>query len=225
TDERVLPGEKGLAIDVAGAIPLVGPVEGNLHGVLASTYRRRAIAVEGVEALAGGVVIRIVVVSLIGHYGLLVEEGGDSAVVANDKHDVVLIRLCVGQECDIDSAGPRGLGGQSIGGRPLAFDHSRRSIRWASGLQRTVEWADVLHEAPPQPLVPTHPIDVNRIGLRRVDAHIEGDVLTLVHASGGRITLDLAPGVRCRRAEVSPPLGRPGLLILDDDRVAGLPMS
>ena len=97
TDERVLPGEKGLAIDVAGAIPLVGPVEGNLHGVLASAYRRRAIAVEGVEALAGGVVIRIVVVSLIGRYGLLVEEGGDSAVVANDKHDVVLIRLRVGQ--------------------------------------------------------------------------------------------------------------------------------
>src|SRR5207249_11825326 len=50
TDERVLPGEKGLAIDVAGAIPLVGPVEGNLHGVLASAYRRRAIAVEGVQA-------------------------------------------------------------------------------------------------------------------------------------------------------------------------------
>ena len=186
-----------MAIDVAGAIPLVGPVEGNLHGVLASAYRRRAIAVEGVQALAGGVVIRIVVVSLIGRYGLLVEEGGDSAVVANGKHDVVLELLRVGQECDIDSAGPRGLGRQSIGGRPLAFDHSRRRVCGASGLQRAVERADVLHQAPAQPLVPTHPIDVDRIGLRRVDAHIKSDVLALVDADRRCVPLDLARRV-CR---------------------------
>src|SRR3989440_8241119 len=62
-------------------------------------YRRRAIAVEGVQALAGLAVPGIVVVGLIGRYRLLVEQGGDPAVVADDKHDIRSEERRVGKEC------------------------------------------------------------------------------------------------------------------------------
>ena len=100
----------------------------------------------------------------------------------------------------------------------MALDHSRRRVRRTGGLLDTVERAHMLHQAPPQPLVPTHPIDVDGVSLCGVDAHVESDVLALVDAGGGRIPLDLAFCVRPPQAD--PPLARPGLLILDHDRIA-----
>src|SRR5205823_12466569 len=78
--------------------------------------------------------------------------------------------------------------------------------------------AHVLHQAAPQPLVPPDPIDVDRVGLRGVRAHMEGDAPALVDAGRGRIALDLAHRVRPPATE--PPLARPRLLALDLDRTA-----
>src|SRR5207245_5887065 len=135
-------------------------------------------------------------------------------------HDVMPVHRLVRWECGVDSAGPRGLGGQRVGRRPVALDHSRRRVRRAGGLLDTVERAYVLHEAPAQPLVPTHPIDVDSVSLCGVDAHVEGDVLTLVDTGGGRITLDLAHRVRRCAAKRDLPLARPRLLVLHHDRIA-----
>src|SRR5439155_2826978 len=118
--------------------------------------------------------------------------------------------------------GPRGLGSQRVGWRPLALDHSCRRVRRAGGLLDTAEGTYVLHQAGSQPLVPTHPIDVDSVSLRRVDAHVEGNVLTLVDARGGGIALDLAHCVRTHAGKRNAPPARPGLLVLDHDRIAGL---
>ena len=86
-------------------------------------------------------------------------------------------------------------------------------------MRAPVDRAYVLHEAPAQSLVPTDTIDVDGVGLRRVGAHVERDVLALVDASGGRIPFDLAHGVRPRVARIEVPPGRPRLLVLHDDRI------
>ena len=56
----------------------------------------------------------------------------------------------------------------------------------------TAEWADTLYQAPPETLIPTDPIDVDGVGLRKVYAYIKCYVFTFVDAGGGGITLDLA---------------------------------
>ena len=217
-DEADLPREDGLTPVSSGAVAVVRPIERDLRRVLASGDRRRAKAIERVETFAGRVVIGVVVVRLIGRHGLLVEEGCGPAVVADGEHDVVLVVLRVGQQREIDATGPRGLGGQCVARRPLALDHARGRVGRARGLLDTAERADVLHQARAQPLVPPEPIDVDRVRLCGVDTHVEGDVLTLVDARGGRIALDLAIGIR-RPHTADLPLARPGLLILDHDGI------
>src|SRR5207302_8586131 len=113
---------------------------------------------------------------------LLVKERSDSAVVSDDKYDGVLIVLRVRQESEINSARPRSLRGQGVRCRPTAFDHSSRRVGRTGGLQDSVERPYVLHQAPSQPLIPTDPIDIDRVGLRRVNTHVKGDVLTFVDA-------------------------------------------
>src|SRR3981081_2727231 len=88
-DEWELPRKEGLAKVRAAAIAPVRPVERDLRSGSGSSHRRRTIAVERVEALAGAAVIGIVVVGLIGRHRLLVDQGGDPPVVAHEKHDVV----------------------------------------------------------------------------------------------------------------------------------------
>src|SRR5689334_19419186 len=101
----------------------------------------------------------------------------------------------------------------------MALDHSRGRIRRAGGLLNAIERSYVLHQAPRQPLIPTHPIDVNGVGLRGVNSHVESNVSALVDAGCGGITFDLAYSVR-RREAGDLPLARPGLLVLDHDRIA-----
>src|SRR5437773_7721666 len=71
-DEGKLPYEEGLAPFIAGAVAMIGPVEGDFHSIRPSTHGCRAITVEGVEALARLVVEGIVVVGLIRRHRLLI---------------------------------------------------------------------------------------------------------------------------------------------------------
>src|SRR6266481_4443016 len=107
----------------------------------------------------------------------------------------------------------------------MAFDHSCRPVGGAVGLLYAVEGTYVLHKVRPQPLVPAHPINIDGVTLCRVDAHVEGNVLTLVDAGGRGIALDLAHSVRPYGRKRNPPLARTGLLVFDNDRIAGLPVS
>src|SRR6266700_3330267 len=77
----------------------------------------------------------------------------------------------------------------------------------------------MLHEASAQPLVPTDPIYINGEGLRCIDANVEHDVLSLVHARGGCVTLDLADRVSCHglpKKSADLPRTRAGLILKYD---------
>ena len=81
----------------------------------------------------------------------------------------------------------------------------------------------MLHETAPKSLVPTNSVNINGIGLRRIHAHIESDLLALVDTCRGRIPLDLAVSVVTPEIEL--PLICPGLLVLDHDRIANCSVS
>src|SRR5438094_668779 len=74
-------------------------------------------------------------------------------------------------------------------------------------------------KAPAQPPVPAHAVEVDRVGLRRVDGDVERDALVLLDAGRRCVPLDL-PGrvVPPRRPE---PAGGAGLLVLQDNRIVG----
>ena len=65
--------------------------------------------------------------------------------------------------------------------------------------------------------VPAHAIEVDRIGLRRVDRDVEGDALVLGDACHRRVSLDL-PGRIVPQLRVKP-AGGAGLLVLQDHRI------
>src|SRR5262249_34667601 len=92
-----------------------------------------------------------------------------------------------------------------------------RRVSWTRRLAGALDWTDVLHEPPSQALVPTYSVDVDGVGLCRVHAHVEGDVLALVDTGGGGVPLDLAHRVRTHATDL--PRAGPRLLILDHDRV------
>src|SRR3982074_3404836 len=86
TNEVVIPGNK-----LPAAARGVWPVPRHLRRLFLARDGGRAVAVEIVEALAGGAVVRVVVVRLVGCDGLLEHDVGDSRIIAHDEGDVVLV--------------------------------------------------------------------------------------------------------------------------------------
>ncbi len=204
---------------VAVAVVRVRTIERHLRRGGAASHRVRTVALVVVEALASQTVVRIVVVRLIRGDRLLVEQIGHAVVVANGEHGVVAVALGIRQEGEIDSGRPRVLRRQRVGRRPAALDQSGRGVRRTGCLPDAAEGAGVGHQASAQALIPADPVDVDGVGLRRVDAHVERDVPALVDADGRRIALDLLGGVVRGTAPRDLPVRRPGLEVLDHDRV------
>ena len=80
-------------------------------------------------------------------------------------------------------------------------------------------------KAAARPAVPAEAVEVDRVGLRRVDADVERDVLVLVDAGRRGVALDLL--VRIVRQLRPQPAAGAWLLVLQDDRIGtrGLPRS
>src|SRR6266571_7987559 len=74
-------------------------------------------------------------------------------------------------------------------------------------------------KAPALPRVPAHAVEVDRVGLRRVDGDVERDVLVLVDAGRRCVSLDL-PGRIVGMQRPEPATGA-GLLVLQDNRIVG----
>src|SRR5439155_15678164 len=150
------PDELELPVgEVSGAVRRIWAIKRYFDGARVPGDRVRPVAVIGIEALARVAVIGIVVVRLIRHHALLVEEGG-RASVPDDEHHVVLVPHRIGEEREIDTAGPIAWDGQRIARSPGAGDQSRGRVRQAGALLNPVEWAYVEEKATAQPAIPAH---------------------------------------------------------------------
>src|SRR5437879_10724066 len=80
---------------LAAAVVIVGPVKRHLHSPGGSAYGVWPIAVEIVEALAGSMVIGVVVVRLIRRDTLLIQQFCVARIVADNEVDIILVALRV----------------------------------------------------------------------------------------------------------------------------------
>ena len=188
-DQLNLPAEE-LALAVAG----VRPVEGDLDGTGGPRDGVGPVAVELVEALAGQPVIRIVVVRLVGVDPLLVEKRRRPSVADREVH-VVLPAAGIGQHRQVDAAGPVTADGEAVARRPPARDHAGAGIGNAGRLGGPVERPVVQAQPASQSAVPADAVDIDRVGLGRVDRYEEAEAAARHHAHGGGIALDLAVDV------------------------------
>src|SRR5665213_2092437 len=106
-------------------------------------------AVVIVEALAGTVVVRIVVIGLVGVDSLYIQQVGMTRVVANYEMDVVLVVIRVCEQCKIYARGP-GRRHRDCGTRtPSALNQARAGICRTSRLLRSCYRSNRLHEPAP----------------------------------------------------------------------------
>ena len=210
-DELDIPAE-----DEAGAVVGEGSVKRYLDGTPGPGHRVGPVAVVLVQTLAGQLVVWVVVVSLGRVDALLVEEGRRPAVTDDEDHEI-LVAGGIREHRQIDTAGPIAGNGQAVAGRPAAGDQTGGGIRRASGLRTAVKRTGVEAQAAAPPAIPTDAVEINGVGLGRVDGDVEREVAALEHAGGRAIPLDLpvhvVPGFR------QLPGRGAGLLILCDDGI------
>ena len=181
-----VPLEPADEIDVPGpeehvAIAGVRPIERHLRRALGSNDRVRAVAVVVVEALSVDPIVRVVVVRLVGVHALLVEEGRRAPVLDDEAH-VVLIAGRVRQQPEVRAARPVGRDAERVARCPTARDEPGARVRRAGRLRDAGERSALTYEASAEPAVPPDPIDVDGVGLRRVDRDRERQALALVDA-------------------------------------------
>ena len=203
--------------ELAGAVVVVGPVEGDLHRPPLPRHGRSVAAVEAVEALAAPVV-RVVVVGLVGGDAHLVEELG-RPVVGDDEGDVVLPAAGVGQDRHVDPARPRVGDRQDVARQPCAGGEAGPRALRARRLLEAGQRAGPEHQPPAEAAVPAQPVEVEREALRRVDRDVERHRLALPDAGCRRVALDLFRPVLRDLADL--PARRPGQPVIDHDRVVG----
>jgi len=166
----------------AAAIIPVRTIERNLRSARRSSDSRGAKAVEIVKALAGGVVVRPVVVCLKRIHAQLVEQIGSAGIVANHENNAVLKACSVGQDSHKYSAGPRARHGERETWGPRANNGTQSRICWARCLLRSLESVNVLHQPAAGAPVPSQAKDINRKGLRRINRHKKCDALSFINA-------------------------------------------
>jgi hypothetical protein len=213
-DEIDLPVE-----ELSRSVRRVWAVERDLDRARISGDRVGAVAVVRVQALAGGAIVRVVVVGLVGGDRLLVKEGRRASVLDHEDH-VVLVALRIGEERDVSSGGPIAGDGQGVAGTPVAGDEPGGGIGRAGRLLRAVEGADMQAKAAAQASVPADAIEVDGVRLRRVDRDVERDVLVLEDAGRRGVALDLTGGV-IGLLRADEPRACTRLLVLRDDGVGG----
>src|SRR5438046_9249579 len=118
--------------------------------------------------------------------------------------DGVVPELCgVREHCDVYPAPPRA-GHVERGARPVALGQAgvraARPIRGAGWLLDAVVRAEVLHEPAAETgmrrriRVAAEAVEIDRVGLRRVDADFEADAVSPGHARRRCVSLDMARG-------------------------------
>src|SRR5207253_3062534 len=80
---------------------------------------------------------------------------------------------------------------QHEGWRPVAGDQSGACVYGARRLLNTIDRPDMKAEPTTESAVPAEAVEVDRVGLRGVDADVERDVLVLVDAGRRGVPLDL----------------------------------
>ena len=195
----------------------IRPIERDLHRTRGRGQRRGSVAVVVVQAFAGGVVVRIIVVGLVGGHALLIQQIAAPAVVADDEADVIVVSLRVRQQNEIDAGRPGGRDDECERGRPPALNQPGARVSRAGRLLIPLQRCNPLHETAAFSLVPADPVDVHREGLGRVDGHEERDRFTFVDARRRGISLDLLVHVVAERVKL--PLVAAWPLILENDRI------
>src|SRR5439155_6746956 len=112
---------------------------------------------------------------------LLVEEGRRAPVLDDEAH-VVLIAGRVRQQPEVRAARPVGRDAERVARCPTARDEPGARVRRAGRLRDAGERSALTYEASAEPAVPANPIDVDGVGLRRVDRDRERQALALVDA-------------------------------------------
>ena len=125
----------------------VRPIEGNFCGPETTSDGVRSVTVVIIQAFPCFAIVGIVVVSLICSHALLVEQRRYAGVIAHDEDNVVLVALCVGEQCKIDAAGPRCGHSQHVGGRPVTDEQARVAIAGGGRLLDAIERANALEKA------------------------------------------------------------------------------
>ena len=209
--------------EVGDAAVGVRPVEGDLDRLWRAGDGVGPVAVVPVQALAGQVVIRIIVVGLVGVDRHLIEQVGRTSI-AHDEHDVVLIAEGVDQPRQKDATGPGGRHQEAVARGPPAVDQASGGVGSAWRLGRACQRAAARHQAASQALIPPDAVDVDRERLRRVDGHIEGDRRPQSDARRRGVTLDLIVDVVGHRGTQHPGR-RPRLRVLELDEIGRCRMS
>ena len=93
-------------MEFAVAVNFVRPVERHLRRAGRAQACSRPDAVVVVEAFAGHAVIRVVVVGLIGHDRLLVQDVRAARIIPHGENDVVLKAVGIRELREKDAAGP-----------------------------------------------------------------------------------------------------------------------